>query len=293
MARGSAVFLWLGGVLLLVGGWAWMASPQGDEAQAAASLAAPSAARRETHAAKHAAPPTEAADPQRFERWLNERSSLRGTDLDGSWDIDGQGRLVPTIGLRRRFDQLLTLSGETPLGEITAFIERDVRELVGAAGAAAVLDAWDRYLELQRYPWRTPVKLGDNASLAASLAERQQVRRRILGVEIAHAFYAEDDVRLQALLASPEAPPPAVQTTRIDRSQLGPAALARLRAEEAAWADWQQRLEAARREVASLQAAPELSPLQRDQAIARLIAQRFDVQEAVRVRALLHLSPAS
>lgn len=185
------------------------------------------------------------------------------------------------------------MSGETRLEEITAFIEHDVRELVGAYPAAAVLDAWQRYLELQRYPYRSSVQLGDRASLAAALAERQQVRRRILGAELAQAFFADDEAQLQALMLPSQATQPDAHTTRIDRSRLDPQALSRLQAEEAAWADWQRRLAAARHEVEALQAAAELSTLQRTQAIDRLIAQRFDAQEAVRVRALLHLPPGS
>ncbi|MFZ5543068.1 MAG: hypothetical protein ACOZJZ_05890 [Pseudomonadota bacterium] len=283
--------LWGCGALLLVGGWAWVSSPEAPSPappqpeRAAQRLPAPPLAPAQALAGA----PLPAAQ---FVRWLDQQSSLRGAELDGSWDVDGQGRFHPTVALRRRFDQLLTLAGETRLERITAFIEHDVRELVGADGALAVLDAWQRYLELQRYAWRTGVQGTDRAALAAALAERQQVRRRILGPALAQAFFADDEAQLQDLIRSPAAPPEA-QTTAIDRNKLEPDALARLQAEEAAWADWQRRLDAARREIEALRAAPHLSAAQRDDAIARLIAQRFDAREAVRVRALLHLAPAS
>jgi len=279
-------------LLLLAAGWAWMPRPQPEAAAPAATLSAP-AAQRAAAPAPRSTVPTHPRDAANFARWMSEESSLRGIELDGSWDVDGQGRLEPTLALRRRFDQLLTLAGEATLDEIGAFIERDVLELVGAEGAAAVLDAWRRYVELQRHAFRTPVQGFDRQALAAALAERQQVRRRILGPALAQAFYAEDEAQLQALLQSPAAPATEPHATQIDRSRLDAAALARLQAEEAAWADWQRRFEAARREIESLQAAPELSPPQRDEAIARLIGQRFDAREAVRVRALLQLPPAS
>lgn len=286
-----------GGLLVLacvLGLAAWWRStpPQGAVALTPAARAPDAVVR--TKAAWNPVPDAAATphDPSGFARWLDEQSSLRGTALDGSWDVDGQGRFRPTLALRRRFDQLLTLAGEARIEEITAFIEHDVRELAGAYAAAAVLDAWQRYLALQGYAWRNGVRLGDRESLAAALAERQQVRRRILGVALAQAFFAEDEAQLQAMLQGREATPD-VLTTRIDRRQLGPEALARLQAEEAAWSLWQRRFEAVRREIESLQAAPELSPPQRAQAVERLLAQRFDPQEAVRVRALLHLPPAS
>jgi lipase chaperone LimK len=293
MGRVSGGVLAWAGVLALAAGWRFGMVPAAPQAQGAVA-AAPVATAAARPALRHPVPDAAATpgDPARFARWLNEQSSLRGTDLDGSWDVDGQGRFQPTLALRRRFDQLLTLAGETPVEQITTFIEHDVRELAGGYAAGAVLDAWQRYLELQRHAWRSAAQPGDRSSLAAALAERQQGRLRILGPELAHAFFAEDEAQLQALIQG-TAPTPEAQTTRIERAQLGPEALSRLQSEEAAWADWQRRFDTARREIQALQAAPELSAPQRLQAIERLIAQRFDAQEAVRVRALLHLPPAS
>jgi lipase chaperone LimK len=284
------VFVWAG-VSALVLAWGWRGAIAPASAVAEPGLPMPAAGRPAMRQPVPSAEPTP-VDPARFGRWLDERSSLRGTELDGSWDVDGQGRFLPTLALRRRFDQLLTLVGETPVERITAFVEHDVRELAGGYAAGAVLDAWQRYLELQRHAWRTQARPGDRQALAAALAERQQVRLRILGPELAQAFFADDAAQLQALMrgepVAPEGP-----TTQIDTARLDALALARLQAEDAAWAAWQRRLEAARREVQALQAAPELSALQRTQAIERLLAQRFDAQEALRVRALLHLPPPS
>jgi lipase chaperone LimK len=94
------------------------------------------------------------------------------------------------------------------------------------------------------------------------------------------------------LTAPPGSTPTDVRTMQIDRSTLDAAALARVQQADAAWADWQRRLADAKQRIAALQAAPELSALQRSEAIERLIAQQFDASEAVRARALLHLSPA-
>jgi lipase chaperone LimK len=277
--------------------WWWLA-PANDMRDGTAS-AAPLPAPPSAQALLAPTPAPQRAglrSPEQFARWLEDQSSLRGTaELDGSWDVDGQGRLHPTMALRRRFDQLLTLAGETPVDEITAYIEHDVRELVGAPGAAAVLDAWHRYVELQRTPFKSPPDRRDRQAMLAHLGEREQLRQRVLGPALAHAFFAEDHAQLQALLQTTPrdaaAVLPQVHSTRIDRTRLDPAALARLRQEDAAWADWQRRLALAQREARALQAAPELSELQRQQAVERLIAQQFDAQEAVRARALLQLQP--
>ena len=150
MARGLAsALLVVAGAALVTGGW--LAAEPGGEAEAVASRGSSATQAAPVHPLLAPTPAAEQPglrDPAAFGRWLEEHSSLRGVELDGSWDVDGQGRLRPTLALRRRFDQLLTLAGEARVEEIGAYIEHEVRDLVGAPGAAAVLDAWQRYLAL-------------------------------------------------------------------------------------------------------------------------------------------------
>jgi lipase chaperone LimK len=237
-----------------------------------------------------AAPASAARDPAAFERWLEQHSSLRGVVLDGAWEVDAQGRLHASVALRRRFDQLLSLAGEASLDEITAYIAHDVHALAGPLAAQRVLDVWHGYLALQRHAYRTEVDMRQRSTWAPALAERQRVRQQVLGSQIAAAFFADDEAELQALLVQGgPLPPSAEHTTAIDRAGLAPQAAMRLQQEDAAWADWERRLAEARREHAALQARAELSAPQRDEAMQRFIAQRFDAGEAVRVKALLGL----
>ena len=286
-ARGTGLALAV--VAALCGVW-WMsrATPA-----AAVVAAAPVTEAGSTTAAPGmpSAQPAKAAaavarDPAAFGVWMAQHSSLRGTQLDGAWDIDARGQLDPTLALRRRFDQLLTLRGEADVAELGAYIAHEVREQAGNIAAQQVVALWQKYLTLQQHSFTTHADARDRQTWAAALAERQQARRRILGPEVAAAFYADDEAQLQALMQGrTEATP----NTGIDRKSLSADALERLRQEEAAWADWERRLAEARRDIAALQAAPELSDLQRRQSIARLLAQRFDASEAMRVRALLQL----
>lgn len=262
-----------------------------DTAVASTNATPPDVAPRAPAASVAAAPPAAAAsDPVRFARWIEERSSLRGVVLDGAWEVDTNGRLHPTLALRRRFDQLLTLVGEATLEDLTAFVAHDVEALAGPLAAQRVLDVWQRYVALQRHAWRTPVDMRERATWAPALAERQRVRREVLGSEVATAFYAQEDAELQALLARSEAAPvPAVHSTAIDTTRLSPQALARLQQEDAAWADWERRLVDARREHAALRARQELSDVQRTEWMLRYLEPRFDAAEKVRVQALLGL----
>ncbi len=252
------------------------------------SAAQPAAATARDAAVPNPARATGPRDAAVFERWMNEHSSLRGVELDGAWEARADGQLQPTIALRRRFDQLLSLLGEATLDELHGFIAYDVENLAGPEAAQRVLDVWQRYVMLQQHAFRSHPDMRDRRTWAAALAERQQVRRQLLGADVAAAFYADDEQQLQALIQGqpPVAPAP---LQAVNRAQLAPDALERLRKEEAAWADWERRLADARRELAALNGQAQLSPLQRGEAMDRFIAQRFDSGEATRVRALLQL----
>lgn len=182
-----------------------------------------------------------------FERWLAKESSLRGVSLDGAWDLDVEGRLHPTLALRRRFDQLLSLVGEASVEEITAFISHNVRRVAGAPAAQQVVDLWRRYVDLQQQPYRTVADTRDRNTWAPALTERHQVRQRWLGDEVAKAFFVEDDALLQALLAT-SSPSSSGTFSSIDRAALSPASAEHLKTQEAAWADEDRRLAQARRE---------------------------------------------
>lgn len=287
VTRGS----WLAAAAAAVVGAAWMATPPGDgPAHRGAALDTPAVA------ASHAAPPPARAasavrDSVAFGRWLEQHSSLRDVVLDGAWEVDADGRLNATVALRRRFDQLLSLVGEASVDDITAYIAHDVQALAGPVAAQRVLDVWHAYRALQRHAWRSEVDMRQRSTWAPALAERQRVRQQVLGTQVAAAFFAEDEAQLQALLVQGGPMPAGPEfTTAIDRSRLSPEAAGRLQQEEAAWADWERRLADARREHAALQARAELSAPQRDEAMQRYVAQRFDGAEALRVKALLGLS---
>jgi lipase chaperone LimK len=279
------------GGALAVAAWLWsglddanLERPQGLAGEAPKHAAAPAAGL----AALSGAAPSASGPrgPEAFERWLENESSLRGVTLDGAWDVDAQGRLKPTMALRRRFDQLLSLAGEATVDEITAYIGHDVNLLAGSSAAAQVQGLWQRYVELQQYRFSVQPDMRDRGTWANALAERQQVRRRLLGEAVARAFFADEEAMLQTTIA---AAPASVSFQSIDKSTLSPQAAQRLAQEDASWADWERRLADAKREQAALQAQAELSTQQRDEALLRYVAQRFSASEIIRVKALLQM----
>lgn len=220
-------------------------------------------------------------------------SSLRGSSADGDWGIDAAGRFRPSRELRRRFDYYLALQGEVPLDELQRWVEAQLRRSHGAAGAAQVMPVFAAYLRLQQHPWRTAADPQRPQTLGPALAERQQVRRELLGMEVAQAFYRDDDAALEALIAQANGggAPPAPAADEPGGPEHLPDAPARLTQWQRQWDDWERRVASARAEISRVQAAPELSPPQRGAAIEATLAQRFDPADRARARALLQLPP--
>ena len=54
---------------------------------------------------------------------LQTTGSLRDSEADGGWAVDAQGRLVPALQVRQRFEYFLGAGGEVSDAEIRALIE--------------------------------------------------------------------------------------------------------------------------------------------------------------------------
>ncbi|AKJ26803.1 lipase secretion chaperone [Caldimonas brevitalea] len=246
----------------------------------------------------HAASAAVEAPLAQIERRVFERGSLRGTTPDGDWALDAQGQLRPGLGLRRRFDYYLSAHGEVSVDDIgRLMLQQAARELAPEA-VAQIKTVWERYLALQRYGFTQQVQLDDRSAWSAALAERQRVRRQILGPAWAEAFYREEEealarhitgeaaAQVSALLPDPRRLDAAtLHQQRV--AQFGPEAAERLRQEDEAWAQWQRRLLRAHAEIEALRRAPELSQPQRDAAIERYLQEHFDAAERMRVLALM------
>lgn len=232
--------------------------------------------------------------------------SLRDASLDGDWGVDGQGRLQPSLALRRRFDQLLTTLGEVNLDELSSWLlDRTLRD-VGPTASAEIMAVWTRYITLQEQRYTTEARLDDPQTWTQALAERQRARREILGPAWAEAFYREEEdaLRRQAERVGPAGssgraaeptwlhPDPQLSADELHQRRVaryGAEAAERLRAEDEAEARWQARLAQAREQVRALQQAPHLSEPQRQEAVEGWITSHFDAHEQLRVRALLGL----
>jgi lipase chaperone LimK len=239
-----------------------------------------------------------------WDSWLIIESSLRGASLDGDWGEVGPQGLLPSMALRRRFDQLMTTIGELSPTELRAMVQALAERDLGP-DATAVMAIWDRYVALTNAPLSVRPDPNNPQQWLVVLREQQAMRQNMLGADWASAFFAEEEAQLRATVAqltsgaAPEASaPPAVWSAppagtsaadwQAQRQQaLGPEAAARLAALDAEDSAWELRMDLARHAMRTLAIRAELSSLQRDQALQEWLDAHFKATEQVRVKALL------
>ena len=118
-------------------------------------------------------------------------SSLRGTDIDGEVLLDANGRVVLDIGLRRLFDYYLSLVGERDIIQIRALLKAHLLGKYSPANADSVLLYFDRYTDYLNA--LTDLKIGNIAKPEDRLQKVAELRKKILGAEMALAFFAEEE----------------------------------------------------------------------------------------------------
>lgn len=126
-------------------------------------------------------------------------SSLRGAEIDGEVWLDAAGRLVPDLGLRRLFDQLLSLRGELDPGSIRRLLADLVSRRHGDSVAREVLAVYDRYIDYLAAV--ADARLGAIADLHERHARARALRREHLGESLAAAFFAADEALAEHTLA--------------------------------------------------------------------------------------------
>ncbi|MCC6592499.1 MAG: hypothetical protein IT479_04425 [Xanthomonadales bacterium] len=184
-----------GGILLvaiaLVLGWRESRTPirDGDEATATAfPLLAPASSRPggDVPMACAAAPAaalvaTPALPP-----------SLQGSEGDGGVTLDADGRLLPDLALRRLFDHYLSSIGELDIEQIRALLAARLDAITSAEGKRQALETFERYLRYLREIDAVSAQLS-----ALPLRERLQrltdLRRQLLGTDMAQAFFADEE----------------------------------------------------------------------------------------------------
>lgn len=255
-------------------------------------------------APEQAAPTDTVRTPDQVRTRLFQEGSFQGTEPAGEWCVaDGQ-TLKPCNGLRSRFEYFVLGLGEVSIAEIRGLIQDEARKAHGDKLAAQIVELFDKYWKIRTYDWTHHFVQTDRSTWMPVFEEQKSVRRQILGVAWAEAFFAEDEkhfLEYFAQLESGQPPPPdpgepvpqmdpgkdpaAVRAERVAR--YGEEAADRLSKVDAEWADWDRRLSAARSEWERLQAAPNLSDAQKKDEMNRYVNENFQGKDVIRVKGLV------
>lgn len=202
-----------------------------------------------------------------------------------AWSVHG-GKLVPGRALRERFDSYLPLGRGVTMVEVRATLEQDALADLGQANSAQVLAIWDRYARLQSYDWQHPFNNADPSGWQATLNEQHQVRRQLLGVEWAEAFFGEDEAALQRRMSSLVA---TAAKPSVPAGGSSGAASAASASASAPRDDWPVRSSKARQEWTHLTQDVSLDEGQRLIRIRQYMQQNFSASEAARLSRELQL----
>lgn len=118
--------------------------------------------------------------------------SLADTAIDGGIVLDSNGRLLPTLELRRLFDQVLSTIGELDPDGIRRLLAERLATLTDPAGREQVLAAFERYLRYLAAVDAAGARL-DALPLRERLDALSELRRQMLGPDMAEAFFGEEE----------------------------------------------------------------------------------------------------
>ncbi|MFZ5531472.1 MAG: lipase secretion chaperone [Pseudomonadota bacterium] len=183
---------WAALLVLAIAGtlYAWRSTGDGDGAAVAGHRSGTAAV-----AADGAATP-----PASFATGLEGLpASLAGTEVDGGFEVDANGHLRITRGIRQTFDYFLSTIGEEPVGTILARIKAYIRHRLkepAASEAERILAGYVAYKQaLVALPQVTPQADGslNLAAIQQQMAQVQGLRNQHLSQEVIQAFFGDED----------------------------------------------------------------------------------------------------
>jgi lipase chaperone LimK len=136
-------------------------------------------------------------------------TSLRGTEVDGEFEVDASGHLKITNGIRHIFDYFLSTVGEEPVDTILARIRAYIHSKLKAPAAGEaehILDGYIAYKKglaaLQQAAPQPQAGGGlDLTAVQQQMDQVQALRTQYLSPEVIQAFFGEEDTYNRYTLA--------------------------------------------------------------------------------------------
>jgi len=121
-----------------------------------------------------------------------EKSSLRGTEVDGGITLDANRQVVLDLGMRRLFDYYLSLMGEQDLIQIRSLLKDYLLGRFSPDDTNVVLSHFDHYSDYLHA--LTDLNIGGMSKPEDRLEKVNALRKQMLGEEMALAFFAEEEM---------------------------------------------------------------------------------------------------
>lgn len=144
---------------------------------------------------------TDSTTLQSFETGLESLPrSLAGTEVDGGFEVDANGHLRITKGIRQTFDYFLSTVGEESISTIMARIKAYIRHRLkdpAASEAERLLASYAAYKQaLAALPTIQPQADGglNLEAIQQQMTQVQSLRSQYLSQEVIAAFFGDEDV---------------------------------------------------------------------------------------------------
>lgn len=123
--------------------------------------------------------------------------SLHDTQVDGSLEVDENGNLKITKGVRQTFDYFLSAIGEEDLTTIIARIRAYIRHKLPAKAAAQAEKLLEAYISYREGLGKLPQAAGDPTQNLAAIRQQklavQNLRSQYFDRAVVEAFFGDED----------------------------------------------------------------------------------------------------
>lgn len=126
--------------------------------------------------------------------------SLRGSEVDAEFHFDENGQLINDLALRHYFDYFLSTIGELSLAEIQQALAEDLSQRLEPAQADQAIRVLERYLEYLA----AAQELSTGGDVATRFNQLVDLRRRVLGDDLADGFFAQEETYTRTVLREQE-----------------------------------------------------------------------------------------
>lgn len=121
--------------------------------------------------------------------------SLRGTDIDCTLELDEQGKLLATMGVRRCFDYFFSTLGEKTESQIIIDIRRHLESTLPPSARPYAIELLGKYVQYRQSEVPAALNLDDKSpeSMKLALESLRALRLRSFTRDEAQAFFGDDE----------------------------------------------------------------------------------------------------